>query len=298
MKKVSFLIQLLIVIHLCYSQSWTQKTSLPADARYGAVVFTIEDSAYLICGGNGSTLFNEVWMYENETDSWHQKNNFNSIGRRVGFGFSIGNYGFFGGGWSGSVAFDDFYKYNPVIDDWMQLSDYPGGCRNAMATSASNFGYVGGGSYTTSASSYCDDFWGYDVKNNVWSQKESFPGASRIQSACFIYQGKAIVGGGYELSTLYGYNDYYEYDPKTDTWEQICTFANGNRSISVGFTIGIENRNAGYLATGYDSLRNEINDLWRYKPSKTDIDDNINIASSVSALLYPVPNTGLLNIKY
>lgn len=146
--------------------SWTQKTSMPAAPRDGAVAFVINNIAYIGCGKNGiASTSNDFWAYNPATDTWQQKASFpNPAIRHDAFAFSIGSNGYVGGGWD----FIDFYEYNSINDTWTQknnLLNYPNEAAGVTGFSHANTGYIIGG-YWSPGSTYIQK---YDSTNDTWS---------------------------------------------------------------------------------------------------------------------------------
>lgn len=62
--------------------SWLQKTSFPATARWAATVYTINNEAYVGCGVSATTntgpttYYNDIWKYNPISDTWSFSNYF------------------------------------------------------------------------------------------------------------------------------------------------------------------------------------------------------------------------------
>ncbi|HRR24198.1 MAG TPA: kelch repeat-containing protein, partial [Bacteroidia bacterium] len=109
---------------------WTQKSNLPAIARYEAVGFSIGNKGYLGTGGNFNSgqVLSDFWEYDPLADLWTQKANVPGSARYGAVGFSIHGKGYVGTGWAnnGGSALKDFYEYNPISNVWIQKANFLG----------------------------------------------------------------------------------------------------------------------------------------------------------------------------
>ena len=69
------------------SNTWSQKTSLPAVGRSGAAAFAVGNIGYVGTGRNNNTYLNDFWQYDTQSDSWTQLADFPGSPRFVAVAF-------------------------------------------------------------------------------------------------------------------------------------------------------------------------------------------------------------------
>ena len=176
--------------------------------------------------------------------TWLQKNSYAGSGRYRAIAFEINGKCYMG---TGAILgpnndLKDLWEYDVALDIWTQMADLTGPKRrNATATSANGFGYVGLGSDSLTL---LNDWWQYDPAGNTWQVKTSFPAGSRFGAGSFSIQDTIYTGGGLD-SANNPKTDFYAYDPINDLWHQKASMNIGVASMAV-FTIGQK----GYFVTG------------------------------------------------
>jgi N-acetylneuraminic acid mutarotase len=97
--------------------TWTKVSNNPVSRRL-ANVFVINDTAYVGRGEvGGSTVLNDLWMYDAVKDTWVAKTSYPPGGGYSAVGFSIGNNGYLGIGTIGTSDSSLFWEYTPGIND-------------------------------------------------------------------------------------------------------------------------------------------------------------------------------------
>lgn len=232
--------------------TWVQKASLPGNARFTAVAFSIGTMGYL---GTGQPLSADFWEYYSVTNTWTQKANFGGGPRGGAVGFSIGNKGYIGTGFDATLNQKDFWEYDPASNTWTQKANFGGVARwSAQGFSVAGKGYIGTGEQ--------QDFWEYDPVSDTWTQKANFVLRSDIDRASFVIGNLAYWGTGCtDVNTCF--NDWWEYNPASDTWTQKANLPAPSRYGAVGFSIC----NNGFLGLGSGGANIYYNDLWMYCPA-------------------------------
>lgn len=253
-----------------FAQTWVQKASLLGNARYGPISFVIDDMAYVGLGGNGSSLYTDLWKYDPAGNSWTQMANFSGAGRRVSFVFASDSIGYVGAGWTGSQALYDFYAYNPNTNSWTQKTTYPGqGGRNCLATGFNGRGYVGAGNSSTGSTQH-DDFWEYNPATDQWTTLGTFPFGVRAGGiACTV---DSLLYFGMGMDGTNDFNDIWAYNPASGSWNQKASFpgvgrlqatcfaANGKIIAGGGFRL-----NSGTVQNDYYSY-DPVSNVWTAIP--------------------------------
>lgn len=95
-------------------QSFYEPISDFDKALSSAVVFVIEDTAYIGLGQEEANNFNlDFWRFNPSTGFENTNTPFPGTGRREALAFSLSNKGFVGTGWDGTSTFDGFWIYIP-----------------------------------------------------------------------------------------------------------------------------------------------------------------------------------------
>ena len=254
--------------------TWTQKADFGGGVRYNAVGFSIGSKGYVGTGSSNiyPNNFKDFWEYDPALNTWTQKADFGGTARYSAVGFSIVGKGYLGTGYStySNGSTKDFWEYDPALNTWTQKQDFAGIARyGSVGFSMGSKGYLGTGTYFDGTSHYIKDFWEYDASLNTWFKKADFGGTSRSGAVGFSIWSKGYLGTGYDgvgTNTTY-YKDFWEYDPTLNTWTQKTDFGGGERSFSVGFSMGSK----GYLGTGYfyDGTGHKYKNFWEYTPECT-----------------------------
>lgn len=268
---ILLLLLLLLVFSLPVSAQgpWTEKASMPGNARHRAFSFSIGGRGYLGCGWNGITMYQDFWEYDPGTDSWAQKADYPGGPRLSAYGFSVGNKGYAGTGLDATlIAQSDCYVYDPAMNTWTIRAPFIGvPVFGTTSLSYNNKGYVAFGDEWDPTYYRHNELWSYDPALDSWSQLTSSPTDGRRDAVGFAVGTKIYFGTGNDNSGA-ELNDLWEYDPAADTWTAKTSFAGSARSQAVGFAVG----GKGYVGTGGLA---DVQDFYRYDPL-TDAWDSIN----------------------
>lgn len=235
---------------------WTKRPDFATASfggRAGAIVFTINNKAYVGCGSTNAPFDGfankDMWEYDAEYNAWTQKADFAGGTRVNAAAFSIGSKGYVGTGRSASEKFtNDFWEYDPLANSWVQKADFIGSSRsNAVGFAINTTGYIGSGG---AGNVQTDDFYEYSPSANQWVKTSSIPG-ERTGAFAFVAAGKAYIGGGFyrNNSKNTGLSDLYMFDPAGKTWTAKAGIANyAYTAYNSSFTIGSN----GYVGLGSD----------------------------------------------
>ena len=236
--------------------TWTQKADFAGTTREFAIGLAIGNLGYVVTGSSGSSLPQELWEYDPQTNTWIQKANFPGVGRWDAVGFVIGTKIFIGTGTNTIDYYNDFWEYDSQTNTWTQKSNFPGSARKgARGFSIGSKGYIGTGFYSYTDSLYhqvpCKDFWEYNPANDTWTQKSNYGGDSTYDCVAF-----SIGNKGYVLAACPSL-EFWEYNPTTDIWTRKADFTGPARDMAVCFSID----SMGYVGTGNP---NNLLDFWEY----------------------------------
>lgn len=179
--------------------NWVKRGYFDGPARYGAVSFVINDTAYVGTGYNASEPDN----YVDENSNLLVKNHY----------------------------LRDFFKLTmPAVSTsnsqtgyyWTQVACMPddGFRANGTAFTVHNIAYVGLGSYRAEAGGaelFRKDFYSFD--GSTWQPIAPFKGSARKLAVGFGLGSKGYVTTGWDGAN--NQKDCYQYDPVQDSWTLI-----------------------------------------------------------------------------
>ncbi|MCQ2227538.1 MAG: hypothetical protein MJZ01_06495 [Bacteroidales bacterium] len=233
--------------------NWRRSSfDFPGVPRGGAVVFTIDNVAYIGTGANTEKTeekerFNDFYSVSVSEDkkslSWSPKWDRTAEGvtslpeaalkRNGGVGFSINGKGYVGLGFSGHHFLRDFWEFDP--NGTPDPDDYP---------------------------SMVDSLKGKFTNTGSWKRIADYPGDSCRYAVSFVIDNVAYVGTGedYDNNIL---KDFYKFDGKT--WTPIASIGIA-RSQATAFVITDpkDGQKYGYVFGGNNSGATEF--FERYNP--------------------------------
>ena len=169
---------------------WTKKPISVGDNRVDGGVFIIGSKAYILTGGNGTSLCIDMVIYDSNIDKFRVSDT------------SITNT---------SVTATHFN------------SDYTNIARQGACLFAINGkGYVTWGLDNSSSLSIAGITWEYDPSDGLWTRKTTFPTNSNVNSlgafgigVSVPGSGKAFIGTG-EYTASHLIDNFYEFLPETE----------------------------------------------------------------------------------
>lgn len=202
------------------TNSWTEKTSLPAAPRVSAASFVLNNKVYVVGGAfNYSyTYLDEVWEYDPALDQWTAKQKFPTDIKQAQ-AFAIGNYGYVVGGTSDSLASKKNYQYDPVNNVWNPKQDFCDtlGRQSGVAFVLNNQAYVGLGFARSGKLQYTySEFCIYNPASG-WSNGPVLPATPRGFSIASTVNNKAYIGAGFLYNSgLIYLKDWWEFSTTAD----------------------------------------------------------------------------------
>ncbi len=247
--------------------NWFELSDFEGVPRSGAVVFCIDDKAYIGTGYDGTDRLNDFWRYDPAVDGWTRIADFPGSPRNGAVAFATDSKGYVGTGYDGKKKLKDFWEYDPQTNSWTQIDSLIGTARyGAVAFAINNKGYVGTG-YDGWA---LKDFYEYDPATGQWTQKLSLRGGKRQNAVAFVIDNKGYVCTGIDNASYE--TDLWEYDPILDTWTRKRDIADVSdddydddySNISGIYKVSFSLNGKGYIATGgYSSPGSYV---WEYDP--------------------------------
>ena len=190
------------------TNEWTKIADFPGEARFGAVAFTLGNTAYVGLGITSTDkTFSDFYKYEPGADKWTKITTNFTDKKGNAFAFVIGDKAYVGGGISNGVLSEDFYSFDGK--DWtkeasLRTDNYDARRVNASSFAIGNNGYVVSG---RTSSGFSSTVWKYDSSAKTWSDgSQSFP-SSRENAIGFEIDGKGFISTG-SASSSYFYDTY------------------------------------------------------------------------------------------
>jgi N-acetylneuraminic acid mutarotase len=232
---------------------WTRMADFPGVGRLNTVNFIIGHNAYAGLGNNGSTTYNDMYKWDQNTNIWSRIANYPGGGDIGPVAFAINGKGYVGLGEDGTPNhYNNLYSYDTTTDSWTAMASLPAAGRyTAGVFVIGHMAYIFAGSF--SGPPYTNETWSYDANSNVWSVKNNFP--AQVEGLFAFAIGKTgYAGGGWDGSTVH--NTCWRYDTVTDNWTPIASipFSTGITEVSNGFVIGTK----GYICTGQNDPNSKI----------------------------------------
>ncbi|MDG1332042.1 MAG: hypothetical protein P8P74_06920 [Crocinitomicaceae bacterium] len=190
------------------SETWSQKSDFIGEARRQAIVFVIDEIAYVGTGIAASGLKKDMYSYDAATNTWTQLSDFGGTARKEAAAFTMGGEGYVGTGDDGIMR-NDFWQYQPGPDIWIQKASLPGLPRKgAVGWGIFPNAYICTGEDNTF--NYSTDLWEYNFWLDSWTQQPGLPGPGRSNAVAFVLNGLGFVGTGYNGIFL---DDLYAFTP-------------------------------------------------------------------------------------
>ena len=252
--------------------NWVRSTPFKGSRRSGAVVFTIDNKAYIGLGYNGDAYFTDLYEYDLSLGFWKTKTPFTGVPRERAVAFTIGGKAYIGLGYNrdhDTEELNDFWEYDPAADTWTQLNNFEGSARyNAVAFAINGKGYVGTGN---DGSNWNGDFWEYDPAGDSWQEIASYPGQKREEATAFVLDGKAYLctGRNNGVTDI----DFWEFNGETKAWTSRTP--DDGETYYADFTAAVHRYGAvsftlngkAYVGTGINSSGAADNKIYQYDPS-------------------------------
>lgn len=246
--------------------NWIRRSDFEGIPRSNAVVFTIDEFAFVGLGFDGDDDLTDFWRYDANLDFWTKVDSFPGIPRRGAVAFATNGKGYVGTGFNSDqdLELSDFWEFDPLAssgNQWKAIADFPGSARfNAVAFGSSNHGYVGSGF----DDNWLKDFYEYNPSNNTWEQIVSLGGSKRENAIAFVIDDKAYVGTGTN-NGAYVF-DFWEFDFNTKNWTRKLELdEEDDYNIIRSGGVSSELNGLGYVIAGNNG--SNLTSVWEYLPS-------------------------------
>jgi hypothetical protein len=150
---------------------WKQLENFPGKARIGSYSVQVDSKLIIICGGTKLAIetasieyYDDVWIFDLNTEKWEQAGKFPGKGRQDGIGFILDGTIFYGLGIGENGSYSDFWKLDTQTMQWTQLINASCGAKSeAITFSILSKGYM----------IVDQEIWMYDPTNDMWTFVQS-----------------------------------------------------------------------------------------------------------------------------
>ncbi|MHA2247184.1 MAG: Kelch repeat-containing protein [Candidatus Hodarchaeales archaeon] len=208
------------------TNNWTQMNPVTKpDARYGhSMAYAANSDKIVLYGGyNGTTYFNDTWIYDFATNNWTQMNPViapSAIhGHSMAYATNSGKVMLFGGRDSPRY-YDDTWAYDLNTNSWAVIVPPDPSTRyghsSSYLTNSDDVILFGGYNGT-----YLGDTWVYDSTTNNWTELNPITkpsGRYDHSMVCKANSDETILFGGYNGTNL---GDTWVYDLITNNWTEL-----------------------------------------------------------------------------
>ena len=158
---------------------------------------------------NGSTIYNDFYRFDTQTDTWERMNDFPAEARVAGTQFSLNGKGYVLSGEGKDHYYleeGEFWEYEPTNDTWTQLPSMPGSGRWAPGSFV-----IGNTVYATSGTALVDTTGTSENQSDLWAYKfQGFSGTTDLPDSLHLVevypnpvQDLVLVQGDWDGKTRY-----------------------------------------------------------------------------------------------
>lgn len=220
-------------------------------------LFDINGRLFLIADQQLSDF--DFFEYNKTDDVWESRSTFT----KEGVSFATAAFGANGKGYFIPTDGASVWEYDPVSDEWQKKSPIPG-----LTSRDSELFLLDGKAYIYGLTgNLAGKVYVYDPQNDSWETVvteggptvESGFASVSVQGLGYVVMGGTVTTdamGNPQSSTITG--QVWEYDSDRNQWTQKGDFPGRNRTRMISFY----SESAGFIASGFDSNRNFLKDLW------------------------------------
>ncbi len=244
--------------------NWMHKVDFKGVARSEAVSFSINDTAFVGTGYDGTNRLKDFFSYDADKNTWTQRASLPDAapGRMSGVAFAVNGKGYTGTGTNGIDKYNDFYEYDPGTNAWTAITSFPGTARyDAVGFAVSGNGYVA----TGYDGNWLNDSWQYNPNTKAWSNQGDVPNSKRSAAVAFVIGDSAyIVTGSSNTQTV---NEMSRLDGKNVTWALKRPITNvSDDSYDDDYTSIAGTNGTAFVMNNKGYLVTTANTVWEYDP--------------------------------
>ena len=217
------------------TDSWTELTPFPGEARGFAIGDTWDGKAYFGFGNDGTSRLNDLWVFDPSNMSWTELASCPCAERTHPAMIAHNGKVFVGLGSSASGNMNDWWEYDIALNTWSQKDDLPSLPRHhPYQFGIDDHVYTGFGH----GNSIFNDWFRYDIVGKTWTQVATLPAEGRVAGTQFSYGGLGYVlsGDGDNHGSM-NTGEFWAYEPLTDTWDELPPHPEGSRWAPASFII-------------------------------------------------------------
>lgn len=217
------------------TDTWTQKTDFPGDARGFAIGEVLDRKAYMGFGSTGNSNLNDLWVYDPDTDAWTELSPCECSPRTHPAFVAVNDFIYVGLG-SNNANLQDWWAYDIVNDSWERRADYPAAARHhPYQFTDGEYVYVGNGHGNGFIS---NEWYRYDTANDTWEKMATMPAEGRVAGTQQSYGGLGyILSGDGDNHSFMQTGEFWRYDPTTNEWTELPPHPRESRWAPSSFII-------------------------------------------------------------
>lgn len=212
---------------------WTRKKDFPYHGLEGAVVFVINNKAFVGTGSNPFENSSKFYTYDAANDSWNTIADYPGGSVTYAVAFSVDDKGYVGTGMlKGGEMVNTFYEYS-ISGGWKKKADYPGSAIGfGIGFSIQEKGYIGMGNTN---GNFPKQLWEYTPATDAWSQKSTCPSSGKMWGSV----GFTLNNEGFVVFDDFDSFDktVWKYNPANDSWTIGSIFKGSARDQAVSLNL-------------------------------------------------------------
>ena len=269
------------------TDSWTELTPFPGEARGFAIGDTWDGKAYFGFGNDGTSRLNDLWVFDPSNMSWTELASCPCAERTHPAMIAHNGKVFVGLGGGGSLGnLKDWWEYDIASNTWSQKDDLPSlGRHHPYQFGIGDYVYTGFGH----GDGIFNDWFRYDIAGETWTQVATLPAEGRVAGTQFSYDGLGYVlsGDGDDHGSM-NTGEFWAYDPVTDTWDELPSHPEGSRWAPASFIINGEV----YIING-TSFSQYVTQIYKFDLNPVLSTHEL---TNSSIRIYPNPAIDIINI--
>lgn len=270
------------------TDTWTELSPFPGDARGFAIGDTWDGKAYFGFGYNGIARLNDLWVFDPSDMSWTELASCPCAARTHPAMIAHNGKVFVGLGGSSAGNMKDWWEYDIASNTWSQKVNFPSLRRHhPFQFGIGDYVYTGFGH---GDNGIFNDWYRYDIAGEAWTQVASLPAEGRVAGTQFSYNGIGYVlsGDGDDHDSMET-GEFWAYDPVTDAWEELPPHPGSSRWAPASFIINGEV----YIING-PSFSQYKTEVYKFNLERN-VSSTHELANS-TINIYPNPTIDILNI--
>lgn len=177
------------------TNEWVQLSDAPFEERAKSAGFRIGSTYYLGGGVSDSSIYNDFWAFDLDTEKWRLIGSLPFSGRYDMIGFSYLNFGYLGLGANSHETFRELWRFDLSREQWELISQFPGMATTYSCAIAESGGAVVFGGMNDSGG-LVSEVYHYSAYHNIWTKLDSIPSGKLRGIEGFVLDNHMVIIGG------------------------------------------------------------------------------------------------------